>query len=63
MSDDLDKETYVNYCFIVRGKYGSFLEVKEYILENTDSKMLFDKCSFSPLICKERVPNLEEECL
>jgi hypothetical protein len=54
-SDSLDKETYVNYCFIVRGKYGSFLDAKQYILNKDDSHLLYDRCSFSPLVCKERI--------
>ena len=52
---DLDRETYVNYCFIVRGRYGSFLEVKQHILDMDDSSLLYDRCSFSPLVCKERI--------
>lgn len=59
---DLDKETYVNYCFIVRGKYRSFLDAKQYILDKDDSHLLYDKCSFSPLVCKERIlPEVEYE--
>jgi hypothetical protein len=62
MSDnDLDKETFINFSFIIRGKYGDFLKIKEYILENTDGKLLYDRCSFSPLICKERILPPEEE--
>jgi hypothetical protein len=60
MTTDLDKDTYINYCFILRGKYRDFLKIKEFILDSNESKLLFDKCSFSPLICKERIPTEEE---
>jgi len=63
MNTDLDKETYLNYCFILRGKYGEFLKIKEFVNDNTGAKLLFDKVSFASLICKEKIPQegIDEE--
>jgi len=60
MIKDLDYQTFLNSAFILRGKYGDFLKIKEFILENTESKILFDKISLVNLIVKEKNPFAEE---
>lgn len=61
MTDGLEGDTFVNYCFICRGKIRDFWEIKKFILDNEeDSQILFDKISLSNLICKERITHEEE---
>jgi len=62
-NNDLNLATFLNSAFIIRGKYSDFLKIKQYILEKTESKLLFDKVSFANLIVKEKIPQegIDEE--
>jgi hypothetical protein len=60
MISDLDKETWLNCAFVVRCKYGEFIDIKRYIMEGIDCKLLYDRCTFRNLVVKETFTTKED---